>query len=140
MMNSAELDRTQEMYKKLWPICKSDGFIIEIDGKRYKKTEVTYDYVVDNASKIGYVEDTNTKDSRIYASVLVMITICLMLDRRYTTAETGIQFVGVHDSILRLISRTINWLLYSGYNSAITDSKAVLNKLRSQSDSLSRGV
>lgn len=140
MVNATELDRTQEMYKKLLPICQSNGFVIEIDGKRYKKTEVTYDYVVNNASKIGYVEDENVKESRIYASVLVMITICLMLDRRYTTAETGIKFVGVHDSVLRLISRTINWILYSGYNSAVTDSKAILNKLRSQSDSLSRGV
>lgn len=140
MMDSTELDRTHEMYKKLWPICQSDGFVIEINGKRYKKNEVTYDFVVDNASKIGYVEDENAKESRIYASVLVMITICLMLDRRYTTAETGIRFIGVHDSVLRLISRTINWLLYSGYNSAITDSKAILNKLRNASDSLSRGV
>lgn len=140
MVNTTKLDRTHEIYKKLLPICQSDGFVIEIDGKRYKKKEVTYDYVVDNASKIGYVEDENAKESRIYASVLVMIAICLMLDRRYTTAETGIEFVGVHDSVLRLISRTINWLLYSGYNSAITDSKAVIDKLKRQSDSLSRGV
>lgn len=139
-MSNVTPDRSIEVYKKLKEICQSDGFVIEINGKRYKKTEVTYDFVVDNASKIGYIEDENLKDSRIYASILVMITICMMLDRRYTTAETGIRFVAVHESVLRLISRTISWLLNSGYNSAITDSKAIINKLRSNSDSLSRGV
>ena len=129
----------EDVYKKVFAICSSDGFVIEIAGKAYKKNEITYDYLVDNAGNIGYIEDRNQPESRMYASLLVMIVICLCLDRRYTD-ENGIQFVGVHDSVLNLIYKVLTWDLNSGYNSAVTDCKAILDRLRQNSDSLSRGI
>lgn len=127
--------RIESLYKKILPICQSDGFIIEINGKRYRKTEVTYDWVVDNAGNIGYIEDTNTPDSRVYASLFVMILICLCLDRRYID-DKGVQFVPVHDSVLNLINKVLTWDLNSGYNAALTDTKAIIDRLRKDSDSV----
>ena len=127
--------RIESLYKKILPICQSDGFIIEINGKRYRKTEITYDWVVDNAGNIGYIEDTNTPDSRVYASLFVMILICLCLDRRYID-DKGVQFVHVHDSVLNLINKVLTWDLNSGYNAALTDTKAIIDRLRKDSDSV----
>ena len=127
--------RIESLYKKILPICQSDGFIIEINGKRYMKTEVTYDWVVDNAGNIGYIEDTNKPDSRVYASLFVMILICLCLDRRYID-DKGVQFVPVHDSVLNLINKVLTWDLNSGYNAALTDTKAIIDRLRKDSDSV----
>ena len=127
--------RIESLYKKILPICQSDGFIIEINGRRYRKTEVTYDWVVDNAGNIGYIEDTNTPDSRVYASLFVMILICLCLDRRYID-DKGVQFVPVHDSVLNLINKVLTWDLNSGYNAALTDTKAIIDRLRKDSDSV----
>lgn len=127
--------RIESLYKKILPICQSDGFIIEISGQRYRKTEVTYDWVVDNAGNIGYIEDTNKPDSRVYASLFVMILICLCLDRRYID-DKGVQFVPVHDSVLNLINKVLTWDLNSGYNAALTDTKAIIDRLRKDSDSV----
>lgn len=127
--------RIESLYKKILPICQSDGFIIEINGQRYRKTEVTYDWVVDNAGNIGYIEDTNTPDSRVYASLFVMILICLCLDRRYID-DKGVRFVPVHDSVLNLINKVLTWDLNSGYNAALTDTKAIIDRLRKDSDSV----
>ena len=121
----------EEVYKKVFGICSSDGFVIEIAGKVYKKNEITYDYLVDNAGNIGYIEDRNQPESRMYASLLVMIVICLCLDRRYTD-ENGIQFVGVHDSVLNLIYKVLTWDLNSGYNSALTAKLSLIDCVRTQ--------
>ena len=127
--------RIESLYKKILPICQSDGFIIEINGKKYKKTEVTYDFIVDNAGNIGYIEDLNTSQSRVYASLFVMILICLCLDRRYID-DKGVQFVPVHDSVLNLIDKVLTWDLNSGYNAALTDTKGIIDRLRKNSDSI----
>ena len=126
----------EEVYNKVLSICKSDTFLIEINGKKYRKNEITYDYIVDNAGNIGYIEDTNLPESRMYASLLVMIIVCLCLDRRYTD-EKGVQFVRVHDSVLNLIYKILTWDLNSGYNAALTDTKAIIDRLRKNSDSTS---
>ena len=126
----------EEVYNKVLSICQSDTFLIEINGKKYRKNEITYDYLVDNAGSIGYIEDTNISESRMYTSLLVMVVVCLCLDRRYTD-ENGVQFVRVHDSVLNLIYKVLTWDLNSGYNSALTDAKAIIDRLRKSSDSMS---
>ena len=130
-----------DLYKKVINICMSDGFLIEIDGKRYRKDEISYDYLIENASHIGYIEDTNTENSRVYASNTVMLMITISLDRRCSNEkDTGIVFYPVHDGVVNLMYRTVLWNLNSGYNSALNDTKSIIDKLRSNSDNLSRGI
>ena len=128
-----------DLYKKVIDVCMSDGFIIEIDGKKYNKSDISYEYLIENASHIGYIESTDIPDSRMYASTTIMLFITISLDRRYTEGK-GISFVPAHNGVVNLLSRTIMWNLNSGYNSALNDAKGILDKLRKNSDSLSRGV
>lgn len=121
-----------DTYKRVFRVCDTPGFFLEIGKKIYKKDELTYDFVASHASQISYIESTDISNSRIYPSTFIMMLIVLMMDRH--EQGPGIKFIGMSEDLVKLLHHSCQWTANSGYNSAINDVKILIGKLNQESE------
>lgn len=129
-------DDALELYHRTINVCISDEFIIEINGKKYQKDEISYEFLIKNAHYINSIESSSIENSKIYASNFVQIIIALSLSRE---SNDAIKFVKTPDEIVILIYNTIIWCLDCGYNSAISDANNIIknmSKFKSTKDAI----
>lgn len=128
VMQQRQLNKSDaiNLYNSIFDICTSDGFVLEIDGIPYSKDNLSYDFIVENVSRITAIESKSIPNSKIYASNFVQLIVVLSLNR---IKKDPIDFVRTNDEIVTVIYNTLIWCLDSGYNSAISDAKSILHKM-----------
>lgn len=131
-------EKALETYRKVIEVCQSPGFFLCLNRKIYKKADLSYEFVVDNASHIAYIETEDIDMSRIYMSTFVMLLTILSMDRRHT--GRGIEFVGLKESVVLFIHRIQLWNINSGYNTAMNDVKGLIGTLEKNSETLDGNV
>ena len=120
-----DIDGFLEVYHKALEICMSDGFVAEINQVRYTKEELSYDFLLDNATEIAYIESTTIPNSRLYTSNMIQFAIIMSMRRDTDKVE----FIRTSDKIAIMIYKSLLWFTRSGYSTAIQDVKDMINKM-----------
>ena len=117
------IDGFLEVYHKALEICMSDGFVAEINQKRYTREELEYDFLLDHATEIAYIESTT--NSRLYTSNMIQFAIIMSMRRDTDKVE----FIRTSDKIAIMIYKSLLWFTRSGYSTAIQDVKDMISKM-----------
>lgn len=120
-----DIDGFLEVYHKALEICMSDGFVAEINQVRYTKEELSYDFLLDNATEIAYIESTTIPNSRLYTSNMIQFAIIMSMRRDTDKVE----FIRTSDKIAIMIYKSLLWFTRSGYSTAIQDVKDMISKM-----------
>lgn len=120
-----DIDGFLEVYHKALEICMSDGFVAEINQVRYTKEELSYDFLLDNATEIAYIESTTIPNSRLYTSNMIQFAIIMSMRRDTDKVE----FIRTSDKIAIMIYKSLLWFTRSGYSTAIQDVKDMIAKM-----------
>ena len=120
-----DIDGFLEVYHKALEVCMSDGFVAEINQVRYTKEELSYDFLLDNATEIAYIESTTIPNSRLYTSNMIQFAIIMSMRRDTDKVE----FIRTSDKIAIMIYKSLLWFTRSGYSTAIQDVKDMISKM-----------
>ena len=120
-----DIDGFLEVYHKALEICMSDGFVAEINQVRYTREELEYDFLLDHATEIAYIESTTIPNSRLYTSNMIQFAIIMSMRRDTDKVE----FIRTSDKIAIMIYKSLLWFTRSGYSTAIQDVKDMIAKM-----------